>query len=87
MSERLLTEQGEAAIAEFCFGPHGDEPHSAYAGRVGDRVADISSKLDTAFLSNDGRAIQEGLAELRRLRLALDCCSILDLRFAHGEKL
>lgn len=81
MTEKVLTEQGEAAVEEFCFWPHGDEAHSAYPGRVGDRLSDISSNLEDAIAAWDWPAIQDALAELRRLRLALDCCSFLSVRF------
>lgn len=78
-----LTEQGAAAVAEFGFASVGkDRPHSAYPGRIADRLHDIASGLEAALKANDREAAFRGLMELRRLRLALDCCSFLEGRTA-----
>lgn len=68
-----ITEAAAAAIADFGFAtvPLG-RVGAPTPGRIADRLADIEARLAAAHGRWDHAAVGEAIAELGRLRLALD---------------
>jgi hypothetical protein len=84
---RYVTEQGRAALDEFGFRlvPL-DRPGAATPGRIADRLSDATGRLDDAAAARDWAAVLTALAELRRLRLALDAYDVAMMRIAHDRR-